>query len=161
MISRLEQVTRGIDAMSYWAIAITMLGMSAIVIAQVITRYVFNSSIDSADELSRLFFVWVIFLSIPQGVKYAVHVGIDLLVTKCSEARQAQLYRLTCALSIFLMLVVLYSGTLAVMDKWVELMPTLNMTAAVYYIPILICAVHSLLHLVLQWCDPALRKVSL
>lgn len=161
MVSRLEQLTAGIDRLSYGAIAVTMLGMSAIVIAQVITRYVLNSSIDSADELSRLFFVWVIFLSIPQGVKYAVHVGIDLLVTKCSEVRQAQLYRVTCALSIFLMLVVLYSGILAVMDKWVELMPTLNMTAAVYYIPILICAVHSLLHLILQWLHPSLRKVSL
>ena len=161
MISRLEQVTQGIDRLSYWAVAITMLGMSAIVIAQVITRFVFNSSIDSADELSRLFFVWVIFLAIPQGVKYSVHVGIDLLVSKCSDAGKAKLYRLTCALSIFLMLVVFYSGTLAVMDKWVELMPTLNMTAAVYYIPILICAVHSLLHLLLQWCKPALREVSL
>ena len=53
-------------------------------------------------------------------------------------------------MSALLMIVVLYAAVVATIDKWPELMPTLNFTAAVYYLPVLICAGHSLMHLLLQ-----------
>jgi TRAP-type C4-dicarboxylate transport system permease small subunit len=39
--------------------------MVAVVSAQVALRYGFNRSIDWADEVGRLAFVWAIFLAIP------------------------------------------------------------------------------------------------
>jgi len=141
---------RQVDRLSFVLIVLAMAAMTLVVSAQVFMRYVMGSSIDSADELSRLFFVWAIFLSIPQGVKYGIHVGIDLLVAGLDPRVRRQLARLMSGFGAVLMAVVLYATVIATADKWQEQMPTLNMTAAVYYIAVLICAAHSLLHLVVQ-----------
>ncbi len=145
-----ERMIKIFDQISYGLLTLAMALMTGLVIAQVFTRYVLGSSIDSADELSRLFFVWAIFLAIPFGVRYGVHVGIDLLVTRLSQAPRLLVARLITAFSAVLMACVIYASVIATLEKWDELMPTLNMTAAVYYIPIVICGVHSLLHLVRQ-----------
>ncbi|UCE31210.1 MAG: TRAP transporter small permease subunit [Burkholderiales bacterium] len=146
----LTGLLRHVDRLSYVLIVVTMAAMAGLVSAQVFMRYVMGSSIDSADELSRLFFVWAIFLSIPQGVKFGIHVGIDLLVAQFGEHTRALLARAMAGFGAVLMAVVLYAAIIATSDKWQELMPTLNMTAAVYYIAVLICAAHSLLHLINQ-----------
>ncbi len=46
-----------IDRAAYWLIATVMGAMVAIVSIQVFLRYGFNSSIDWADDISRLLFV--------------------------------------------------------------------------------------------------------
>ena len=107
-----------VDRTSYWGVVIAMGMMTALVTAQVIMRYGFNSSIDSADELSRLFFVWSIFLAIPHGVKYGTHVGIDLLVARFGAARREIVFRWVSAMSALLMVVVLYAAVVATIDKW-------------------------------------------
>ncbi len=47
----------------------------------------------------------------------------------------------------------------ATMDKWPELMPTVPVTASLYYIPVLISTGHSFLHLViLAWGGQSVWK---
>jgi TRAP-type transport system small permease protein len=146
---RLRPWVEALDAVSRWAIVLTMSAMTIMVSLQVFWRYVLGSSIDSADELSRLFFVWVIFLSIPHGVKYSVHVGIDLLVTNLPVHVRDRLFRLVSAASAALMAAVFYASIVATMDKWQELMPTLSVSAGLYYVAVLISAAHAFLHLAL------------
>ena len=50
-------LVRRIDQISFVMIVICMALMAGLVSAQVFFRYALSSSIDSADELSRLFFV--------------------------------------------------------------------------------------------------------
>lgn len=138
------------DQASFVAIVAVMAAMTILVAVQVFVRYVLSSSIDSADELSRLFFVWAMFLAIPHGVRYGVHVGIDLVVRTLSFRAQNMVFRATSAASFVLMLIVFAVSWTATADKWQELMPTLPITAGVYYIPILIAAGHSALHLLGQ-----------
>lgn len=144
-----------IDYAAYWAVVLVMGAMTVLVVTQVFFRYVLSSSIDAADELSRLFFVWAIFLAIPHGIKFGIHVGIDLLV-RCMPARvQRVMFRVSCIASAILMIVTFAVGWTATLDKWPELMPTLPFTAAVFYIPVLICTGHSFLHLLaLAWGGP-------
>lgn len=143
-----KSMLRGLDRVSYLAIVAVMAVMTTLVSAQVFYRYVLSSSIDSADELSRLCFVWAIFLAIPHGVKYGVHVGIDLIVRLMPARLQEAMFRLSAALGAVLMIVTLAVSWTATMDKWPELMPTMPVTAALFYIPVLISAGHSLLHLI-------------
>jgi|LNFM01.1.fsa_nt_gb TRAP-type C4-dicarboxylate transport system permease small subunit len=143
---------RALDRVSYILIVAVMAAMSSLVSIQVFYRYALSSSIDSADELSRLFFVWAIFLAIPHGVKYGVHVGIDLIVRLMPARLQEAMFRLSAALGALLMVVTLVVSLTATIDKWPELMPTMPVTAALFYIPVLISAGHSLLHLIaLVW----------
>ena len=139
-----------LDRTSYYAILVSMAIMTALVSAQVCARYLFGTSIDSADELSRLFFVWAIFLAIPHGIKTGIHVGIDALVSPLPNAIQQALARVMALICAVFMAVLFWISLGAVADKWQELMPTLPVTAAVFYIAVLVCAGHSCLHLIAQ-----------
>lgn len=139
-----------VDKVSMGVIVVAMAAMTLMVSLQVFWRYALGSSIDSADEVSRLFFVWVIFLAIPHGIKYAVHVGIDLLVMNLSPRNKDRLFRLVSVASAVLMAAIFYAAWVATLDKWQELMPTLPVSAGVYYVAVLICAAHSFVHLVLH-----------
>jgi TRAP-type C4-dicarboxylate transport system permease small subunit len=153
----LINVVRSIDRLSFWAIVLCMALMAVLVSAQVFFRYILSSSIDSADELSRLFFVWAIFLAIPHGIKSGVHVGIDVIVRRLQESLRIQLARLMSLASAILMGLVFIMTISVVDDKWQELMPTMEITAAVYYIAVLIATGHAFLHLlVLAWGGPAI-----
>ncbi|MCB2216316.1 TRAP transporter small permease [Desulfofustis glycolicus] len=126
--------------------------MAVLVCAQVFFRYVLSSSIDWADEISRLMFVWSMFLAIPHGVRAGVHVGIDVLVQFLGERSRNLIARAMLGLSAVLSLVVFYYALIVVIQKWEELMPTVDITASVYYIPVLFAMLHSFFHLLLLSC---------
>lgn len=145
-----------LDKISMVIIVVTMGAMATMVALQVFWRYVLGSSIDSADELSRLFFIWAMFLAIPQGVKYSVHVGIDLIVGAFNRKMQDIVFRIGAAAGVVLMAVVFYAALISTIDKWPQLMPTLPITASIYYIAVLISSAHSFLHLALHaWMGQA------
>lgn len=146
----LRRALNALDGVSFWVIVSVMAAMAILVSLQVFYRYVLGSSIDSADELSRLFFVWAMFLAIPQGIRYSVHVGIDLVVRALKPRRQDVIFRVVSGAGLILMIIVAFVAWTAVADKWQELMPTLTVSAGLYYVPIFICAVHSALHLLGQ-----------
>ena len=148
-------VVRSIDWISYALVTTVMALMSVMLFAQVIARYGFAASIDSATELSRLFFVWSIFLAIPHGIKYGVHVGIDVGVRMLPFRAQELIFRSVAVISAVAMVVLFYYTFLATADKSQELMPTLPITSAIYYIPVLIACGHSVLHFIAYaWGGP-------
>lgn len=141
-----------LDMATYWLIVVALAAMCVLVSLQVVLRYVFAASLDSADELSRLCFVWVIFLAIPHGIKQGVHVGIDLFVRALPVRFQAVLFRLMAALGMVLMAMLVAGSWAASVDRWPQLMPTLPISSGIYYVAVLACGVHGLLHLgVLAW----------
>ncbi|MDX9861113.1 MAG: TRAP transporter small permease subunit [Rhodospirillales bacterium] len=141
-----------LDRAVYGVIIAAMTGMTGLVATQVFVRYVLGSSIDSADELSRLFFIWAMFMAIPHGIKLGIHVSIDIVIKQLNPSVQEVLFRLMCVASAILMILVFYMAAFVAADKWQELMPTIDVTAAVYYIPVLLSAGHSVLHLlVFAW----------
>ena len=142
------QFLKKFDEISYIAVCASMGLMAFIVSVQVILRYFFSHSIDSADELSRLFFVWTMFLAIPHGLKYGSHVGIDFLFNKFSLHTKKILTRLFSVSIFSLLLIILHTSTKVALEKWDELMPTLNFSASFYYIAIIICVFHCILHLI-------------
>jgi TRAP-type C4-dicarboxylate transport system permease small subunit len=154
---RVRGWVEALDKASFAVIILAMSAMTIMVSLQVFWRYVLGSSIDSADEVSRLLFVWVMFLAIPHGIKFSIHVGIDLVVAALSARKRVVLFRFVAAAGAVLMAAVFYASFVATADKWQELMPTLPVTAAVYYIAVLVSSAHSFVHLVLHaWMGPAI-----
>lgn len=145
----LKAALKRFDNLTYWVIVFMTGGMASLVALQVVLRYFFSMSIDSADELSRLLFVWAIFIAIPHGVRHGVHVGIDIFVNLLPNTAREVIFRITCAISLLLMFLVFLGSWTATVERWPELMPTLPISSAVFYIPLLICAGHSALHLLL------------
>lgn len=136
-----------VDIASRYVIYVAMAAMVLLVSSQVFSRYLLSESIDWADEGSRLAFVWAIFLAIPHGLKQGVHVGIDVLTNRLPAQWQERLARLMLLISGVLMVVVCYQAVMVSIDTWEELMPTLPVTASVFYFPVMLSCGHALLHL--------------
>ena len=76
MLSRLfDAMDRGIN----WFLAAMMAAMVAIIAAQVWYRFAWNDPLSWSEELGRYLFVWISFIGAAAGVRYQVHLGIDLL----------------------------------------------------------------------------------
>lgn len=66
-------------------LVLLLAGMTVMVFANVVLRYGFNSGIDISEEMSRFFFVWLIFLGAIVAMRHNMHMGFDLVVTSVSE----------------------------------------------------------------------------
>jgi TRAP-type transport system small permease protein len=126
----------------------SMTVMLVVVSGQVFFRYGLNLSVDWAEEISRLSFVWSVFLAIPLGVKRGAHVGIALLTDRLSAALQDKLFRATNVLATVLMAIVAYEAVVLTFDQWDEPMSTLDVSVGLFMLPLAVGATHALLHLV-------------
>lgn len=122
--------------------------MVAVVSSQVALRYGLNRSIDWADEIGRMAFVWAIFLAIPLGVRDGAHIGIDLLVDKLPPALQLGLRRAGAALCALLMSAIAWASLRVAREQWDELMSTVDLSVGWFILPVGIGALLSALHLV-------------
>ena len=139
----LDLLDRAVTAALLAAVA----AMVGVVSAQVLLRYGFNRSIDWADEISRLAFVWSIFLAIPLGVRQGAHIGIDVVVLKFPPAVQRVLRRLAAALSALMMGAIAWAALGVAREQWDELMSALDWSVGWFIVPVGIGAALSALHL--------------
>jgi TRAP-type transport system small permease protein len=134
-------------------VIVAMAAMTAIVAVQVGLRYGLNQSLDWADEVSRLAFVWSVFLAIPLGVKRGAHVSIELLTGQLPAGARRAVFCLVSLLAMALMAVVAWQAAVLVRDQWDEPMSTLDMSVGLFMLPLAIGAVHSVLHLLVGVID--------
>lgn len=150
-MSRQPVAARALNVIDRAAIAVIVSAMAAMVIVvslQVLLRYAFNTSIDWAEDIARLTFVWAIFLAIPLGVRSGAHIGIELLTTHFPPPLQGLCLRLSALLCAGLMFIVGYQSTLLVIQQWDEMLPTLEVTAALFMVPVAVGSGHSVLHFI-------------
>ncbi|HET9822219.1 MAG TPA: TRAP transporter small permease [Burkholderiaceae bacterium] len=139
----LDALDRAVTAALLVAVAV----MVGVVSAQVALRYGFNRSIDWADEVSRLAFVWSIFLAVPLGVRQGAHIGIDLVVLKFPARVQALLRRAAAIVSGAMMGLIAWAALGVAREQWDELMSTLDWSVGWFIVPVGIGAALSALHL--------------
>jgi TRAP-type C4-dicarboxylate transport system permease small subunit len=136
-----------LDVAAAWTIVVLVAVMVAVVSAQVFMRYALNSSIGWADEVSRLMFVWSIFLAIPLGIKLGAHIGIEMLTARLPAAARDVLARAVALLGAALMALVCYEAAVITWDQWDEQMASVNASAALFILALFIGCGHSALHL--------------
>lgn len=121
--------------------------MVAVVSAQVALRYGLNCSIDWADEVSRLAFVWSIFLAVPLGVRQGAHIGIDIVVLKFPPLVQQLMRRAAALVSAAMMAAIAWAAVGVAQEQWDELMATLDWSVGWFIVPVGVGAALSALHL--------------
>jgi TRAP-type C4-dicarboxylate transport system permease small subunit len=57
-----------------------MVAMVVLVFGNVVLRYALNAGITASEELSRLFFVWMVFLGAIIAMREHAHLGVDFVV---------------------------------------------------------------------------------
>jgi TRAP-type transport system small permease protein len=151
----LASLLAALDLAVAWALCALLGIMVAVVAAQVALRYGFNSSIDWADEVARMTFVWSIFLAIALGVRAGAHIGIEVVVARLPAPLRDATARLTALASAAALLLVAWESFVLARDQWDELMSSLNASAAWFLVPLVIGGVHGALHFVRIALHPA------
>lgn len=106
------------DRLTHWVtrslevcIALCLATMGVLVFGNVVLRYGFNSGIAFSEEISRLLFVWLIFLGSILASREHAHLGVDSLVRRLPHGgRQACI--LVSGVLMILMCVLLFWGSL-------------------------------------------------
>ncbi len=122
--------------------------MVVLVAAEVAGRYVFANSIFFANELSRLAFVWTIFLGMPLALSRGRHVGVNLLLFLLPRTPAREIFRFGCVASAILMALVVHQSVRLLIDNWDQNMMTVPWSAGLFALPIPIGAALSLAHLI-------------
>lgn len=65
-----------------WTVVLCIAAMVVLVFSNVVLRYAFNSGISISEELSRYFFVWLIFAGAVVAMHERAHLGVDTLVAR-------------------------------------------------------------------------------
>lgn len=91
-------------------LSLLMAGMVVVIAAQVWYRFVINDPLDWSEEAGRYMFVWISFLGAAAGVRYRVHLGIDLLEKMVPPTAYRYLILLMNLLIGIFLVVVIYQG---------------------------------------------------
>ena len=81
--------------------------MTLITFANVVARYVFNSNILWALELTVFLFAWLILMGMSYGVKKHFHIGVDVVINLVSPSARRILTLIAVALCILFALLLL------------------------------------------------------
>ncbi len=135
----------GIDRAARLTLMVLMTIMIVVVSAQVFLRYVLNSSIGWADEVSRLAFVWSVFLAIPLGIREGLHVGIELLTSHFPDLVRRGLVRLMALFGAVMMVIVAWQSAIIAYDQWDEKMASVPASAGLFVVAIVIGSAHAAL----------------
>jgi TRAP-type C4-dicarboxylate transport system permease small subunit len=96
-----------------WLMALALAVMVVLVFGNVVLRYVFHSGIAWAEEVSRLMFVWLIFLGAILALRHHAHLGVELVQAKLPPAA-----RRACAFVSHLLM--LYGLWLFLYGSWTQ-----------------------------------------
>ena len=137
-----------LDTLAGWSIVVMLGVMVSVVALQVLLRYALSSSFGFADELSRLTFVWSIFLGIPLGIRLGAHIGIEVLTARFPLPLQDILARALAFIAAAMMILVAWESAKLAFEQWDELMASMSASAAWFIVAVGVGCTHSALHLV-------------
>ena len=92
---------------------ICVVAMSLLVFSNVVSRYIFDSSIPWANEMSRFFFVWLVFFGAIEALKSNEHMAVDLLVRKLPKTVRKILFVLIDVI-ILILLYMIFDGSIKI-----------------------------------------------
>lgn len=78
----LDRAADGCRRLQTWLMVACLVVMVVLLFGNVTLRYVFNSGINVSDEMSRLAFVWLIFLGSVLALRDHQHIGVTMLVAR-------------------------------------------------------------------------------
>lgn len=110
-----------------WFLALLMAGMVVIVSAQVWYRFVLNNPLSWSEEAGRYLFVWISFMGAAAGVRYQVHLGIDLMEKfLSSRAYRCVVVLINVIIQLFLLMIIFYGFKILGIVR-VQESPSMNM----------------------------------
>jgi len=117
-------------------IAILFSLMIMITFAQVIFRYVLNSPLAWAGELTIFLFIWVIFLGAVIALSKGMHIGVDIFSSLLNKQKQKKLLIFTNMLIIIFCFLVIVGAAPLIIDNFTQRSPALGIRITYIYLSI-------------------------
>lgn len=121
-------------------LALCLLGMVVCVFGNVVLRYGFNSGINATEELSRLLFVWMVFLGAAAAYPAGEHMAFTSLVGLLRK-RRAPMAVATLAIRLLVLLACALLGR----GAWQQVVVGLDSTSVVLGYPVALLPLPALL----------------
>ena len=118
---RIERTIEGL-------IALDLALIVALIFSNVVGRYALNASFAGAEELSRLLFVWLVFLGAILALQRQAHLGVELV-----QARLPRRARRGCA--VISHLLILYALWLFLQGSWTQTQIGMGTYSTVLHMP--------------------------
>ncbi|QVQ29108.1 TRAP transporter small permease [Achromobacter deleyi] len=119
-------------ALQTWLMVACLVAMVVLLFGNVALRYLFNSGINASDEVSRLAFVWMIFLGSVIALREHQHIGVTMMVERFGPAAH-RVSHVVCQLLVLWVLWLMAEGS------WVQtvigldtVLPVTGMSLAVF-----------------------------
>jgi TRAP-type transport system small permease protein len=158
MLARLERV---LVAANRAALGLMMLAMTALVFANVVTRYGFGFSIAWVEEVSLYLMIWIAYLGAGLALREGRHVAIELVQDRLPAAAVPWVRAVVgLAVLTFLACVALLGLRFALFAMDQET-PVLNIPLGIPYLAIPVGAAVFALHFVLVFRDFVARRLTL
>lgn len=128
--------------------------MAALVIANVISRYVFSHSFPWVEEASRYLMIWAAFLGAGPALRVGGHIAVDSLVQALPTGPARALRGLLVLIMGATLVVLVWLGLDYVDFAWEQESPVLGWSLGKVYLAIPLGAALALVHLLLvarQW----------
>jgi TRAP-type C4-dicarboxylate transport system permease small subunit len=106
----LDAINDFIDGVVRWIIIILMLFIPAVMLLQVIVRYLFNYPLPWPEELTRFAFVWLVFMTACAALRRGEVVALDYFLVRINKKVAFGFTILGSLLMIAFLAVAIYSG---------------------------------------------------
>ncbi len=129
----MKRLNRTLVALETWAAGALVIAVCAVVLLQVLMRYLFAEPNPWSEEVSRFAFIWVSLLGASLAVEHRAHFGFDQ-VTKKLAPRPRRVAETFAQAVVALFALVLIGTGIALMDLTLgERSPALNLPIALVY----------------------------
>ena len=135
----METVARGLGVVARWALWLAgagLVAMTALIAAQVFTRYLLNDSIVWSEPAAVILMGWFIFLGAAVGIREGYHLSFDVLLYLVPQRVKLILHSVSdVVVALFGGGMAWFGGQLAVSAAGVKL-PSLGVSGAVDFLPL-------------------------
>lgn len=136
-------------AANRWALIVLVAAMAVLVIANVISRYVFLHSFTWVEEASRYIMIWTAFLGAGLALRVGGHIAVDSLPQSLPPAGARWLRTLLVAIVGLTLVVLAWLGVEYAQFGWEQETPVLGWSFGMVYLAVPIGALLMLAHLAL------------
>jgi C4-dicarboxylate transporter DctQ subunit len=105
---KIKKINYALDQIEETSIAACIGLMTLVTFANVVARYLFNTNILWALEVTLYLFAWLVLMGVSYGVKKHVHIGVDVVINLLSPLGRkiAALMSITACLAFSIMLLI-------------------------------------------------------
>jgi len=137
-----------------WVLVIFITLMCAVMLIQIVSRYLFNMPLTWPEEVARYLFIWVVFLGAAVAFRAQAHLGMDFATSKLSPGLRQAVARGVEVLILGFLLLILYIAPEVVDVTQYQRSAVIHIQMSWIYLAFPAASVLMILDLFVRWFCP-------